>query len=72
MLLRSGYDTFASNILTFLLKNIRNARNSSIVVTSIDRLPQKVKFNKPLYLVVNESKHDENGSHWVAIYLDRE
>lgn len=39
-------------------------------VYPIDRLPKKLPAHRPLLLVCNTDKHDEPGSHWVAIYLD--
>lgn len=61
--------TWSNNIEDYLSLLIK-IKNPKIVVTSIDRLPRKPKL--PLYIVTNESKHGSLGSHWVAIYIDKQ
>lgn len=48
----------------------RRITQGSVIITSIDRLP--TKFSYPLYLVVNESESTKEGSHWVAIFINKE
>lgn len=59
---------FTNEIYKFLYKNIRDPR-ASIIVTSIDKLPQK--FSKPLFLIINEGVSTSDGSHWFAIFINK-
>lgn len=58
---------YGFQIISFLKKNI-NSKN--IVLCSYDNLPKKV-ISFPAYYVVNLDKSNGNGSHWIAIYFNK-
>lgn len=69
MLLRSGFDTYGSELYSFLLRNLKDVKTASIIVTSVDRVVFKPKL--PLYMIINESNHNQPGSHWIALTIDK-
>lgn len=60
---------YASEILKFLRSNIQDS-HPSIIVTSIDKLPEKVTL--PLYMVVNEDYSTQPGSHWICLHINND
>lgn len=58
---------FLYELSEFLLKKILS---KNIFVVPCDQLP--AKFSLPAGLIVNLSKSNHPGSHWVAIYIDKD
>lgn len=52
-------------LLLFMNKKVGK---KNFFVVSSDRLPQR--YNTPVGIIVNLSKSNEIGTHWVAIYID--
>lgn len=48
-----------------------NVGSARIIVCAIDRLPKKLKPGKKYCFIINLSKADDVGSHWVSLYVDK-
>lgn len=49
-----------------------NKRNIVLKVSAIDQLPKKIKRNVEYGIIINLSKSDDPGSHWTAVYFDKD
>jgi hypothetical protein len=56
--------------ITHLLQANPFTRDVFLGVYPRDRLPRSVDKNRPRAYVCNTAPHQEEGEHWVAIYID--
>ena len=65
-----SYSPLSSLDISHVLRNNRFTKAVFLGVFAADTLPETLK-KKPCALVANCDTSDKNGSHWIAIYIDK-